>query len=211
MNARRTMRMTSGLRFLHFRAVAPRCLFALLLCCSMVGTIRADEDDEEQIKQLEVGDRAIEFDLPVVGGEDYLSLREQYKQGPVVVVVLRGYPGYQCLLCSRQVASLSNRAGTLAKHAQKVILVYPGPATALEQHAEQFMGSRSLPQPLVIVRDEGMEMVTQWGLRWDALNETAYPATFVIDRNGRVRWSKVSHSHAGRSTVEEILKELRKL
>ena len=32
-----------------------------------------------------------------------------------------------------------------------------------------------------------------------------------IDKNGRIRWKKVSDSHAGRSTVEEVLKELRKL
>lgn len=196
-------------RLVPMNAIAVRCFVLLLLGCGI--TACAGENDDDTVKQLEVGDRAIEFDLPVVGGEEYLSLREQYKQGPVVVVVLRGYPGYQCLLCSRQVASLSNRAATLGKHAQRVILVYPGAASMLEQHAEQFMGARSLPEPLVIVRDEGMEMVAQWGLRWDAINETAYPATFVIDRNGRVRWSKVSQSHAGRSTVEEILKELRKL
>ena len=56
-----------------------------------------------------------------------------------------------------------------------------------------------------------MKMVTQWGLRWDAPRETAYPATFVINKSGRVAWSKISKSHAGRSTAEEILKELRKL
>ena len=92
-----------------------------------------------------------------------------------------------------------------------MILVYPGEEKSLERRARQFMGSRRLPEPLVIVRDEGMEMVQQWGLRWNALRETAYPATYVVDRNGRVRWKKVSRSHAERSSVEDILKQLRKL
>ena len=162
-------------------------------------------------KQLEVGDRAIDFDLPVVGGEEYLSLRDEYEDGPVVVVVLRGYPGYQCPLCSQQVCSIRNRARALGSVARRVILVYPGEGTLLQRHAEQFMGSRSLPDPLVIVRDQEMKMVTEWGLRWDTPRETAYPAAYIIDRNGRVRWLKVSDNHAGRATVDEIVRELRKL
>ena len=160
---------------------------------------------------LNVGDRAPDFDLPVVGAADYLKLSDEYDEGPVVVIVLRGYPGYQCPVCSRQFASLANRATALGKEAHRVILVYPGKAEMLERHAERFKGSRSLPEPLVIVRDDGMKMVASWGLRWNSRRETAYPATYVIDRNGRIRWKKVSQSHAGRSTVEEILKQLRAL
>ena len=62
----------------------------------------------------------------MVGADDYIDLKEQYATGPVVVIVLRGYPGYQCPLCRRQVGALINRAKTLAKAAHKVILVYPG-------------------------------------------------------------------------------------
>jgi peroxiredoxin len=162
-------------------------------------------------KQLEIGDRIIDFELPIVGSEEYLTLSEECKQGAVVVIVLRGYPGYQCPICSRQFGSLSNRAKALAKEAHRVILVYPGEAETIEKNAEQFLGSRRLPEPLVLVRDQGMEMVDQWGLRWNARKETAYPATYVFDRNARLRWKKVSKSKAGRSTVEEILKALREL
>jgi peroxiredoxin len=158
-----------------------------------------------------VGEKAANFELPVVGADDYIELKQQYASQPVVVVVLRGYPGYQCPLCNRQVGALINRAKALAKAAGKVILVYPGEPTELERHAEQFLGSRTVPEPLVLVRDPDMKMVTQWGLRWNAPRETAYPATFVINKSGRVAWSKISKSHAGRSTVAEILRELRKI
>jgi alkyl hydroperoxide reductase subunit AhpC len=56
-----------------------------------------------------------------------------------------------------------------------------------------------------------MQMVKEWGIRWETRNQTAYPATFVVDQNGRIAWKKVSSTSAGRSTVEEILRELRKL
>ena len=163
------------------------------------------------VPQQQVDDRVHDFDLPIVGSNDYLRLSDQYRQGAVVVVVLRGYPGYQCPICMRHVATLANRATTLKRFATKVILVYPGASESLEKRAEEFAGKRRLPEPMVIVRDDQMDTVREWGLGWDARSETAYPATYVIDRNGRIRWKKVSTSHAGRSTVEEILKELRKL
>jgi peroxiredoxin len=165
----------------------------------------------DQTSPLDVGDRAIDFELPIVGGEGLISLSDEYKKGGVVVIVLRGYPGYHCPICTQQLGSLANRAQTLAQETHRVILVYPGEKTSLEKHAKQFMGSRRLRDPLVIVRDDGMEMVAQWGLRWNKRKETAYPAAYIIDRNGRVRWKKVSKTHAGRSSVQEILRELRKL
>ncbi|MDG2223466.1 MAG: redoxin domain-containing protein [Rubripirellula sp.] len=163
------------------------------------------------IPQQQVDDRVHDFELPIVGSKDYLRLSDQYRQGAVVVVVLRGYPGYQCPICMRHVATLANRAATLKRFASKVVLIYPGESGSLEQQAEKFAGKRRLPEPMVIVRDDQMDTVREWGLRWNARSETAFPATYVIDRNGRIRWKKVSTSHAGRSTVEEILKELRKL
>ncbi len=158
-----------------------------------------------------VGEKAPDFDLPIVGEDGFIELSDQYDQGAVVVIVLRGYPGYQCPICSQQVSSLANRAKALRQQAHRVILVYPGDGSSLERKAEQFLGSRSLPDPLVLVRDQDMKLVDRWGLRWKKTRETAYPATYVIDSNGRIRWSKVSDSHAGRSSVEEILRELRKL
>ncbi len=162
-------------------------------------------------KGIKVGEKAPNFNLPIVGSDDYLELEEAYASGPIAVVVLRGYPGYQCPLCNQQVGALINRAKALAKEADRVILVYPGEPSELERHAEEFIGSRAVPEPLVLVRDPAMRMVQEWGLRWNAPRESAYPATFVINKNGRVQWSKISESHAGRSTAEEILRQLRKL
>ncbi|MGV3485250.1 MAG: redoxin domain-containing protein [Planctomycetaceae bacterium] len=158
-----------------------------------------------------VGEAAPDFKLPVVGEDEFLSLSDAIESGPVAVVVLRGYPGYQCPLCNDQVAALANRAAALGNLTKRVILVYPGEASVLEEHAEEFIGSRTLPEPLVLVRDPDMKMVTAYGLRWDAPNETAYPAAFVINRHGQVKWSKISDSHGGRASAQEIVEQLGKL
>jgi thioredoxin-dependent peroxiredoxin len=48
-------------------------------------------------------------------------------------------------------------------------------------------------------------------LRWDAPQETSYPATFVIDRAGIVRFANVSRSHDGRTPVADVLSALEAL
>ena len=50
-----------------------------------------------------------------------------------------------------------------------------------------------------------------YGLRWDAPDETAYPSTIVIDRQGIVRFVEISHSHGNRSAAPEILAVLQGL
>ena len=198
----------TGQRF--FTIVRSTVVFAAVLLFAWNGSVFADENNAKS-KRLAVGEKAINFDLPVVGEDRYIELKEEYKKGTVIVVVLRGFPGYQCMLCKQQVGNLINRARSLKEKVHKIILVYPGPATGLERHAEQFMGSRSIPEPLIIVRDPNLEMVTKWGLRWNAPRETAYPATYIIKQSGRVAWSKVSTNHGGRTTADELVRQLRKL
>lgn len=190
-------------RILHSLILVGSLAFGALASCWGQDVVGA--------QPLEVGQRAIDFELPIVKGEGYLSLSETYKGGPTVVVFLRGYPGYQCPICSRQVSSLVNRAKALNQAAHRIVLVYPGPGEKLEQQAEDFIGSRRLPSPIVLVRDDDMRVAQQWGVRWNKPRETTYPSTFVLDQYGRIAWKKVSRSHGERSSVEEILKELRKL
>ncbi len=186
--------------------------FAITLANPVCPSTAADATaDLAATGRLAIGDPVTDFTLPVVGNDGTVTLSDEYKQGPVVLVMLRGYPGYQCPLCSRQVGSLAKLAGEFRELAHRVIMVYPGEAPMLDKHAEEFMGKATLPSPLVMVRDPGMKMVADWQLRWDSPKETAYPSTYVIDRDGKVRWSKVSDSHGGRASSEEILSELKKL
>lgn len=47
-------------------------------------------------------------------------------KGPVVLVVLRGFPGYQCSFCNCQVEEFTSHASEFA--GASVLMVYPGPA-----------------------------------------------------------------------------------
>jgi peroxiredoxin len=171
----------------------------------------ASAQDGSTGKHPEVGQRAIDFELPPVNEQGYLSLRDTYAQGPTVLIFLRGFPGHQCPYSSDQLDGLVNRAKALSQACHRIILVYPGIAEGLDRSAEEFLNSRRLPPPLVLVRDDDMKVVTQWGLRWDSARETTYPATFVLDKYGRIAWKKVGQNRSEHSSVEEILKALRKL
>lgn len=155
----------------------------------------------------EKGTVAPDFELKTLAGES-LKLSNSLSKGRTVLVVLRGYPGYQCPFCSRQVQDLIQHADAFAMAKTQVILVYPGPATDLNQHAEEFLKSKKLPGHFQLVVDPDYSFTNLYGLRWDAPKETAYPSTFLIDRDGKIFYEKISRGHGDRASAEELLQAL---
>ncbi len=88
-------------------------------------------------------------------------------------------------------------------------MIYPGPSGVLQEKAKEFTSDFTFPEGFYFALDPNYEMVNQYGLRWDAPKETAYPSTFVIDKNGKVVFVKVSSSHGGRADVEEVVEALK--
>ncbi len=157
-----------------------------------------------------VDDAAKDLTLKTYGGQA-VTLSDMTADGPVILVVLRGYPGYQCPICTRQVGDLVNHADAIKDAGARVLMVYPGPADDLGQRAQEFLGDRSLPAHFTLVTDPDYAFTNAYNLRWDAPKETAYPSTFVIDKAGKVRSATVSKSHGGRANAAEIVKALKGL
>src|SRR5262249_10934946 len=134
------------------------------------------------------GDPAPDFALESLDGSS-VKLSALAHQGPVVVVVLRGYPGYQCPVCTAQVGELMSRSRSFQDAWVQVVLVYPGPSVGLKQHAGEFIRGKTLPENVQIVLDPDYRFTNDYGLRWDAPKETAYPSTFVIDGSRTVRFA----------------------
>ena len=72
------------------------------------------------------------------------------------------------------------------------------------------MANKKLPGNFDLLLDPGYEFTNLYGLRWNAPKETAYPSTFLIDRQGTVFFSKIVKQHGGRTTAAEILGSLSK-
>ena len=91
-----------------------------------------------------------------------------------------------------------------------VVLVYPGNADKLDEHAREFLSDKMLPTNFRFVTDPDYSFGNKYGLRWEAKNETVYPATFVVNPKGMLTFALVSKSHGGRAKTEEVLKALSK-
>lgn len=202
--------------FIHrrFRSVISLAIAALVLTWS-AGT-QAGENDAKLDKPPAVGDVAADFTLPKVGedGEEEevkVRLSALTKDGPVAIIVLRGWPGYQCPLCTRQVADLMAQSETIKELGAQVVLIYPGPAERLDERAHEFLHGKDLPEGFHMVIDPDYKFTDAYHLRWDAPRETAYPSTFVVDSDRAVHFAKVSKSHGGRTNAKEVVAAIRKI
>src|SRR6266571_4909655 len=156
-----------------------------------------------------VGEKAPDFTLSTAEGKS-TRLSQVTSRGSVVLVVLRGYPGYQCPYCNRQVQDFIQKSQAFVEAGARVVMVYPGPPQNLGARATEFLANKKFPENFDMLLDPGYEFTNLYGLRWDAPRETAYPSTFLIDRQGVIFFSKVVRKHGGRATAAEVLDALPK-
>ena len=179
-----------------------RRLFALCWFVTAVATAGAQTPA--------MGSQAPDFTLLTPTGSA-VHLAMETDKGTTVLVVLRGYPGYQCPYCVRQVHDFVEHSAAFAARHVHVLLVYPGPPAELDQHAKEFLAKQAdLPQNIKLVVDPDYKMTNRYGLRWDAPHETAYPSTFILDKHDNILFEKISHTHGDRTTAQDVLNLLPK-
>ena len=155
-----------------------------------------------------VGAKAPDFTLSTPSGKA-IRMSGVQQGHDLVLVMLRGFPGYQCPYCMRQVHDFVEHASDFAARNTTVLLVYPGPPADLDQHANDFLAKQpELPSNVVLVTDPDYSVTNLYGLRWDAPNETAYPSTFIVDKKGMITFEKISHTHGDRMSAQDALDHL---
>ncbi len=159
------------------------------------------------------GSKIIDFSGVTMNGAPF-QLSKYIEKGTVVLIMLRGFPGYQCPVCSTQVAGYISKAEEFEKQKNTpVVFIYPGNVKDLDKKAKEFISpleeKEDLPNNFIFVIDNDYAITNLLGLRWNVPKETAYPAAFVIDHKGYIQYAKVSDSHHGRATADEILEFLK--
>src|ERR1700679_2056182 len=97
-----------------------------------------------------VGANAPDFTLSTPTGKTVQMSKELHGHD-LVLVVLRGFPGYQCPYCVKQVHDFVDHAADFEAKKTRVLLVYPGPPAALDQHAKEFLEEQTeLPSNIVL-------------------------------------------------------------
>jgi thioredoxin-dependent peroxiredoxin len=185
-------------------AILAACVIVLFASCWQ--PVHAQQGKE--IGTLKVGDTAPDVEFQPLVGDEKIKLSTLTEDGPVVLVVLRGFPGYQCPICFRQMGELVKHADEIARLGAKVVLVYPGPAENLGEKAGEFLKDIQLPEPFVFVIDPDYAFTNLYNLRWDEPRETAYPSTFVLDSNRQIVFRVISDSHGGRAKTTDVLEIL---
>jgi peroxiredoxin len=154
------------------------------------------------------GAKAPDFTLSTPTGKA-VKLSTEERGHHLVLVILRGFPGYQCPYCVKQVHDFTDHASDFKAKNTRVLLVYPGPPAELDQYAKEFLKKQAeLPSNIVLVTDPDYKVTNLYGLRWDAPHETAYPSTFILDKKGTVAFEKISHSHGDRLSAQDALDHL---
>lgn len=178
------------------------CLAALIVSLLAPTPIRAASPTTP-----EVGDTAPNFVVHTLDGKP-VELHQAMRGRTTVLVVLRGWPGYQCPFCTTQVYEYVEHASAFQAQNVGVIIIYPGPSEQLAAHAKEFLEDKHWPSSFTFAIDPEYAFTEQYGLRWSARGETAYPSTFIIDGDGKIQFCHVSHEHGDRVGAAAVLRFL---
>jgi peroxiredoxin len=134
-----------------------------------------------------------------------IDLRKYHSKKNVVLVVMRGFPGYVCPNCSAQTSRLINNYREFSKRDAEVLVVFPGPTDHLKDFVDKSQeeaGKKTTPFPIVL--DKDFQAVDRLGIRGDL----AKPATYIIDKQGNVRFAYVGANTADRPSLKAMLDQL---
>jgi glutaredoxin-dependent peroxiredoxin len=152
----------------------------------------------------QVGQKAPEITLPnTMDGSKPWSLHEALKKGPVVVAFM---PGAFTGTCTKESCNFTANLSDYAKFGAQVVGV-----TVDSKHAQAAWAARdNIKIPLL--SDFEKKTVTAWGLTWaSSWGNTTKRATFIVDRNGIVRYANVQPNASDEPNYAEIQKALQGL
>lgn len=155
------------------------------------------------------GEAAPALTLPSVRGGQ-IRMSELWTKGPTVLVFLRGFPGYQCPFCQRQLRGFIQQRAEFARTKAQLVFVYPGPSAGLGDRAAERLAGESFPAEFEMLLDPDYALTERYGIRWSAPRETAYPSVFVVGKDGVVQFVQSVRSHGNRMPAADVLSYLEK-
>ena len=182
--------------------------FALPLAANADNSPMSSDGKMMMSAMPKAGDKAADFTLKTLDDKS-IQFSDLTAKSDVVLVVLRGWPGYQCPICTRQVNDFAGNAEKFKAAGVQVLMVYPGPADDLKAHGAEFLADKSWPKDFMFVLDPDYSFTKAYGLRWDAPKETAYPSTFIVSKEGKIAFAHISKQHGGRTSADAVLKSLK--
>lgn len=171
-------------------------------------------------KAIKKGDSAPQFILNDVHGKK-VSLKELLKNGPIVLTF---YRGVWCPICNKQLSSYQGILPKIRAAGAELVAVSPElPDSGIKTEEKNKI-------TFTILTDSNNRVATNYGLVFK-LNDKIkklykeygidlqqnqgneewqlpIPATYVIGRNGKIKWAFLDVDYKNRATTDDILKAL---
>lgn len=200
----------------------------LLLTLSTIFVTAQLMAEDIQKKSLALGEVAADFTLPNADGK-MVSLNKQLQDGPVVISFYRG--GW-CPICNKQLRGLQKILPNIKQLGGKLIAISPETPSNVEVTQTKNLIS------FEVLSDAGNKIAAQYGILWEVPKEKQegysawlksstgktfkdfngqdgyvlpIPATFVLDKNGKVVFAFIDADYKKRANTEDILAALGKL
>jgi peroxiredoxin len=142
----------------------------------------------------------------------------QYRgRSHVVLVVTRGnttrsipsgYDGNICVYCATQTSRLIANYKAIDERGAEVVVVFPikqaADSGSLQKFEQSVQRDKVGEAPFPLVLDVELRAVDRLGIRADL----AKPATYILDKDGQLRFAYVGATVADRPSVQSILEQL---
>ena len=167
-------------------------------------------DSAKRIEPIRNGEEAPDFTLEDLQGNPVTLSAARGKTATVVVF----YRGYWCPFCARQLAELRS----LSKGSEQLRLL----AISVDDHettkkfVEKISSDGNGSVNYTMLSDPDHKVIDRYGLHDPTYDGTKFdgiphPAVYVIDKNGRVAWSKVELDYKMRPSNADIRAALESL
>ena len=159
---------------------------------------------------LRIGEKLPDFSAIHEDGSTVHSA--ELRGQPTVILFVRGN---WCPFCTRQVEEITTHYKDLSKLGAKLIFITPKPLDTTRRVAEFFNVKFEfwLDESLTIAKSLGLVLSDgvpeEWSKEYG--HDTFWPTALVVDKDGIIRYSKLSRLIFDRPNSEALVKELRKL
>jgi peroxiredoxin len=178
----------------------------------------------DEPKGLPVGEKAYLFKVTDQQGQEY-SLQDALEKGPVVVVF---YRGQWCPVCNKHLSALQDGLDKIYATGATVVAISPEKTEYLQKTAAKTGAKFTLLHDKDYKIAQGYDVLFLPASTTRAMYNTALraklgeahsddseqlpiPATYIINKDGKITWRHFDPDYKKRATVEEIVNALNQL
>ena len=160
-------------------------------------------DEMKRSAPVAVGEQAPDFTLEDIQGNQVTLSATRGKAATVLVF----YRGYWCPFCAHQLSEL--RSLLKADEQVRVLAVSVDDHEKTKQLIDKIAADGNGAVNFTMLSDPGHKVIDAYGLHDPAYDGTKFdgiphPTVYVIDKNGRVAWSKVETDYKVRPSNADI-------